>query len=44
MRFADTLVGLSSATRESYATTKGRTLPGTYGTKYVYAQFDADGD
>ena len=44
MRFANTLGDLSSATRENYATTKSRTLPGTYGTKTVYAQFDADGN
>jgi hypothetical protein len=44
MRFANTLGDLSTATRENYATTKSRTLPGAYGTKVVYAQFDADGN
>ena len=44
MRFANTLPGLATATRENYATTKSRILPGTYGIKTVYAEFDADGD
>ncbi len=44
MRFANTMGGLSTASREIYATTKGRTLPGSYGSKTVYAEFDADGD
>ncbi len=29
---------------ENYASTTSRTLPGSYGSKTVYAQFDADGD
>jgi hypothetical protein len=44
MRFANTLGDLAITTRENYATTKSRTLPGTYGNKFVYAEFDADGD
>jgi hypothetical protein len=40
MRFSDDEITWS--TRETYATTKARTLPGTYWTKYVYAQFDTD--
>jgi hypothetical protein len=44
MRFANTIGDLATATRENYATTKSRTLPGTYGTKTVYAEFDADGN
>jgi hypothetical protein len=44
MRFANTLGGLSSATWENYATTKSRILPGTYGTKTIYAEFDTDGN
>ena len=42
MRFSNDWT--SRPSRESYATTKSRTLPGSYGTKTVYAQFDADGD
>ena len=40
MRFSDDETMWS--TRETYATSKARTLPGSYGTKYVYAQFDTD--
>jgi len=42
MRFSDD--GTNWPARENYASTKTRTLPGTYGSKTVYAQFDADGD
>jgi hypothetical protein len=44
MRFADTLGGLSSASREAYATSKAWTLPWTTWSKTVYAQFDANND
>jgi hypothetical protein len=42
MRFSND--GISWSTRETYATSKSRTLPETYGTKTVYAEFDIDGD
>ena len=42
MRFSDD--GSSRSSREAYATTKAWTLPGTYGTKTVYVQFDSNGD
>jgi hypothetical protein len=42
MRFSND--GISWSTREPYATSKSRTLSGTYGNKTVYAQFDIDGD
>ncbi|MFZ2151185.1 MAG: right-handed parallel beta-helix repeat-containing protein, partial [Candidatus Absconditicoccaceae bacterium] len=42
MRFSDD--GSSRSSRETYATSKSRTLPGTYGTKTVYVQFDANND
>jgi hypothetical protein len=42
MRFSDN--GSSRSTRETYDISKSRTLPGTYGTKTVYVQFDADGN
>jgi len=44
MRFADTIGGLSNASRENYATTKSWTLPWTTWTKIVYAQFDLEWD
>jgi hypothetical protein len=40
MRFSDDNSTRSSW--EAFATTKAWTLPGTYGTKTVYAQFDTD--
>ena len=42
MRFSDN--GVTRPDWESYSTTKSRTLPGTYGSKTIYAQFDVDGD
>ena len=42
MRFSDD--GITRPAWENYSTSKVRTLPGTYGSKTVYAQFDADGD
>jgi hypothetical protein len=42
MRFSND--GITRPAWENYASTKSRTLPGTYGDKTVYAQFDADGD
>lgn len=42
MRFSDD--GITRPAWENYTTTKARTLPGAYGNKTVYAQFDADGD